>query len=100
MSDEKDKIKNSKRRQKDENAIKKQMKIAKEHRITEFNPKLDQPHRYHKHHAMNCGNPDCFMCANPRKIFKELTTQERRLFQDPDKPNDRHSNGLKPDDQV
>jgi len=40
------------------------------------------------------------MCANPRKIFKELTTQERRLFQDPDKPNDRHSNGLKPDDQV
>ncbi len=98
MSKEEDKFKHSKRLLKDENAIKKQMKIAKEHRITEFNPKLDQPHRYHKHHAMNCGNPDCFMCANPRKIFKEKTIQEQRFEQDVDHQRDTHSNGTKRDE--
>ena len=99
MSAEDDKFKNSKRRLKDENAVKKQMKIAKEHKITEFNPKLEQPHRYHKHHVMNCGNPDCFMCANPRKMFNELTQQEKRIFQDIDTPNDKRSNGLKNDQE-
>jgi hypothetical protein len=82
MSKDDDKFKHSKRMLKDENAIKKQMKIAKEHKVTEFNPKLDQPHRYHKHHVMNCGNPDCFMCGNPRKFFNEKTIQERRFDQD------------------
>ncbi len=82
MSKDDDKFKHSKRMLKDENAIKKQMKIAKEHKVTEFNPKLDQPHRYHKHHVMNCGNPDCFMCGNPRKFFNEKTIQERRFHQD------------------
>jgi hypothetical protein len=98
MSTEQDKFKNSKRRLKDENAIKKQMKIAKDYKVTEFNPKLDQPHRYHKHHVMNCGNPDCFMCANPRKIFKEKTIQEQRFEQDMDNMRDTHSNGVKSDE--
>jgi hypothetical protein len=39
------------------------------------------------------------MCGNPRKTFKELTQQEKRLFQDVDTPNDRHSNGLPPKDE-
>jgi len=99
MSTDEDKFKHSKRLLKDENAIKKQMKIAKEHKITEFNPKLEQPHRYHKHHVMNCGNPNCFMCANPRKVFNELTQQEKRLFQDLEKVTDRHSNGIPPDNE-
>jgi hypothetical protein len=30
-------------------------------------------HRYAKHHAMDCGNPHCGICGNPRKINKELT---------------------------
>jgi len=94
MSNEQDKFKNSKRRQKDDNAVRKQMKIAKEHKVTEFNPKTDQPHRYVKHHVMNCGNPNCFMCSNPRKIFKDLTQQEKRLFQDLDNLTDKKSNGL------
>jgi len=93
MSKEEDKFKNSKRRLKDENAVNKQMKIAKEHKITEFNPKLEQPHRYHKHHVMNCGNPNCFMCANPRKVFNELTQQEKREFQELEIIRMRHSNG-------
>jgi hypothetical protein len=94
MSKEQDKIKHSKRLQKDENAIKKQTKIAKE-----FGIPVEEPHKFVKHHAMNCGNPKCVMCSNPRKTFKELTQQEKRLFQDIDTPNDKHSNGLKPKDE-
>ena len=94
MSSEVDKIKNSRRRLKDENAINKQVKIAKTYNIP-----VEEPHKLAKHHVVNCGNPKCHMCGNPRKMFKELTTQERRLFQDSDTPNDRDSNGLKPEEQ-
>lgn len=100
MSTEQDKIKNSKRRQKDENAVKKQTKIAKQHKVSEYNPgEVKQPHRFNKRHAMDCGNPECFMCGNPRKTHKDkLTAQEKRLFQDLDKTNDKHSNGIKTDE--
>jgi hypothetical protein len=81
MSTEEDKFKHSKRLLKDDNAIRKQMRIAKEHKVTEFNPKLEQPHRYNKQHVMNCGNPKCFMCANPRKVFGERTIQEKKHMQ-------------------
>ena len=80
MSKEQDKIKHSKRLQKDENVIKKQTKIAKAAGL-----EVNEPHKFAKHHAMNCGNPKCFMCSNPRKVFKELTQQEKRLFQDVEK---------------
>lgn len=89
MSTEEDKFKHSKRLLKDENAVKKQVKIAKEHGVP-----IKDSHKFAKRHVMNCGNPKCVMCANPRKIFKELSQQEKRLFQDLDTPNDRHSNGL------
>ena len=94
MSTEQDKYKNSKRRLKDENAVKKQTKIAKE-----FGVPVKEPHKFAKRHAMNCGNSNCVMCGNPRKTFKELTQQEKRLFQDVDTPNDKHSNGLKNDQE-
>ena len=102
MSKEEDKFKHSKRLLKDENAIKKQVKIAKEHKASEFNPSgIDQPHRYHKHHAMDCGNPECFLCGNPRKTHKDkLTQQEKRLFQDLEKTTDKHSNGSKNDEDF
>lgn len=78
MSKDEDKFKHSKRLQKAWNAIKKQLKIAKAH----GNP-IDEPHRYAKHHAMDCGQPDCNMCRNPRynetvKGKDKLTVQERR----------------------
>jgi len=94
MGTEQEKFKKSKRLLKDENAVKKQTKIAKE-----FGVPITEPHKFAKHHAMNCGNPKCHMCGNPRKVFNELTQQEKRLFQDVDTPTDRHSNGLKPDDK-
>ena len=92
MSTEEDKFKHSKRLQKDENAVKKQAKIAKT-----FGVPVEEPHKFAKHHAMNCGNPNCVMCGNPRKTFKELTHQENRLFQDTEKITDKHSNGLPKD---
>ena len=94
MSTEQDKIKNSKRRHSDETAVKKQAKIAKSHGIP-----VTDAHRFHKHHALDCGNPDCYLCGNPRKTHKDkLTQQEKRLFQDLEKETDKHSNGLKPKD--
>jgi|APGre2960657373_1045057.scaffolds.fasta_scaffold01412_6 hypothetical protein len=100
MSTEEDKFKHSKRLLKDENAIKKQVKIAKEHshHNSEYNPKVDQPHRFAKHHAMDCGNPGCVLCGNPRKTWKELTAQEKRMFQETEILRMRHSNGISPDD--
>lgn len=103
MSKEEDKFKHSKRLLKDENAIKKQVKIAKEynHIKGEYNPKVDQPHRFAKHHAMDCGNPECYMCGNPRKTHKDkLTVQEKRLFQDVEQVTDKHSNGVPPPQEV
>jgi hypothetical protein len=78
MSDQETKEKRSKRLLKDENVIKKQMKIAKSHGM-----EVDQyeGHRYAKHHAMDCGNPTCIMCSNPRKMFKERTVQEESFDQ-------------------
>ena len=93
MSHETDKLKNSKRRYKDEVAVKKQAKIAKTHGAP-----VEQAHRLHKKHAMDCGNPECYLCGNPRKTHKDkLTQQEKRIFQDIDTPNDKRSNGVKND---
>jgi hypothetical protein len=91
MSNDQDKFKNSKRRHADETAVKRQTKIAKDYGIP-----FTEPHKFAKHHATNCGNPNCVLCANPRKTFKELTIQEQRLFQDLDQIRDIKSNGSKP----
>lgn len=101
MSNELDKIKNSSRRYKDEIAIKKQSKIAKQHHVSGYDTRIEkQPHRLNKHHAMDCGNPECYICGNPRKTHKDkLTAQEKRLFQDLDNVSDKHSNGLTPKDE-
>jgi hypothetical protein len=88
MSTEQDRFKNSQRRLRDESAVKKQSKIAKAYGVP-----VTEPHKFAKRHAMNCGNPDCVMCGNPRKTFNELTAQEKRLFQDTEAIRNRHSNG-------
>ena len=98
MSTEQDKLKNSKRRHADETAINRQVKIAKKHGLTEQDRAIKEPHRMVKHHAMDCGQPGCVLCGNPRKLFNQLTTQEKRLFQDVEQQSEKHSNGL-PKDQ-
>ena len=79
MSNEDEKLKHSKRILKTDNAVKKQVSIAKT-----FGLPVDEPHKFAKRHAMNCGNPSCVMCANPRKTFNEKTIQEKRLEQNID----------------
>jgi hypothetical protein len=76
MSHEEDKFNHSRRLHKEQAAIDKQVMIAKE-----FGIPVKEPHKLHKHHVMNCGNPKCIMCSNPRKIFKEKTMQERKFEQ-------------------
>jgi hypothetical protein len=98
VSTEQDKLKNSKRRHADETAINRQVKIAKKHGLTKQDRAIKEPHRMVKHHAMDCGQPGCVLCGNPRKLFNELTTQEKRLFQDVEQQREKHSNGL-PKDQ-
>lgn len=101
MSNEQEKLKNSTRRFNDENAIKKQLKIAKQHGAVFNDKQLKEPHRMAKHHAMDCGNPKCGLCGNPRKTHKnKLTAQEKRLFQDLDHTTDKHSNGLIVNDDI
>jgi len=95
MSNDLAKYLNSRRRFRDETAIQKQVKIARQHGLTNRDLAVKEPHRLAKHHAMDCGNPECYMCGNPRRTHKEtLTAQERRMFQDTEKVTDRHSNGL------
>jgi hypothetical protein len=101
VANEQAKYLNSRRRFKDETAVKKQLKIAKQHNsFADENKVLKEPHRLAKHHAMDCGNPKCGLCGNPRHIHKDsLTAQEKRIFQDTEKTTDKHSNGLKNDEE-
>ena len=98
MANELAKYLNSKRRFKDEVAVNKQLRIAKQYTpLPGENKAVKEPHRLAKHHAMDCGRPGCAMCGNPRHIHKDsLTAQEKRMFQDVEITTDRKSNGLPP----
>ena len=77
MSDTEVKEYRSKRIHKDEVKAMRQYKFAKK-----FYKYTDKPpHYYSKRHSMNCGNPNCVMCGNPRKFFGEKTVQEKSFEQ-------------------
>ena len=87
MSSEFEKEKRSKRIHDEETNIKRQVKIAKSHGLTEKDKTIKEAHRLSKHHAMNCGTPGCIFCSNPRhnKLFKtkdKLTIQEQSFYQE------------------
>ena len=88
MSEENVKAKHSKRLQQKQNHVAKQTKILKEYGVPN-----KEPHRLAKRKAMNCGNPKCLMCGNPRKMWHELTIQEKRHLQELEIQRTRHSNG-------
>ena len=90
MSTEADKLKHSRRLLKDDNAVNKQLKIAKSVGHEKY---LKEPHRLSKHHALDCGNPKCLLCHR-EKVFGEKTLKERKFDQDVDHPRDKRSNGL------
>lgn len=72
-----EKAKHAKRLQQKANHINKQMKIRKSHGF----PDEKDMHRYHKRSGTTCGDPNCMMCGNPRKFFKERTIQEKSFMQ-------------------
>jgi hypothetical protein len=86
MSDQQSKDKHNTRMHRAWRAIKKQLGIIKSKKTFDGDSKrIDeaQPHRLAKKHALDCGQPDCLYCGNPRhNKFKKgkdkLTTQERR----------------------
>lgn len=92
MSTEQDRFKHSKRLLKDENAINKQLKIAKSHGSSN-DKNMEHPHRLAKQHAMDCGNPKCLLCSR-EKVFGEPTIQQKRFDQNVEEPRDKRSNGL------
>lgn len=80
MSNPEDKEKKSKRLHKEQAAIVKQTKIALQHGADRKDVERE-PHRFAKHHAMDCGNPDCAMCASPRRVTGDRTKQEKSFDQ-------------------
>ena len=70
-----DRTKKAKRIQRTQNAIKKQVRIAK---AMGMNHVLEQPHRLAKHHALDCGNPECLVC-HADKVFRKPTLQEKKF---------------------
>jgi hypothetical protein len=88
MSDESTKKIHSERLHQKEVKIRKQVQMAKDYGYHKLNNTMHkwryllQPHRNHKKHIFNCGNPSCTMCGNPRKVFGEETIQERKYKQE------------------
>ena len=78
MSDDQAKEQHSKRILQKQNYVKKQTKIAKAHNI-EIEP--GEEHRFQDHSVMDCGIPNCPICSNPRKIWKEKTIKEKSFEQ-------------------
>lgn len=87
MSHEDHKLKHSKRIHDTETHIKKQVQLAKNYGYHKLSSDmhnwnyLTQPHRNHKKHIFNCGDPKCHMCMNPRKSIGEKTVQEKSFNQ-------------------
>ena len=78
MSDQYAKDKHSKRLHADETHVRKRTKLIKEVQHRE----VKEPHKLHKVTGMNCGNPHCVLCMNPRKSFGEMTIQEKKFYQE------------------
>lgn len=72
-----DRTKKAKRLQRTSNAIKKQLRIAKAFGMTHI---LKQPNRLAKHHALDCGNPECLVCHS-EKVFRQPTLQEKKFLE-------------------
>ena len=94
MSTDLDRYKKSRRLLKEQNAISKQVKIAKQRGNHFYSKAVKEPHRLHKHKAMDCGNPKCCLCGNPRHIYDQLTVQEYRFYQDVENLRNKKGNGL------
>ena len=78
MANEFDKEKHGERFFQKVKKLARKLKIAKDYG---FDHVVKEGHKYHKSSVFSCGNPNCIMCMNPRKGFKEKTMQEKRFEQ-------------------
>jgi len=62
----------SERRARTARAIKRQVKLALLHGLTKITPG-----KFRKKHALDCGNPRCMICGNPRKLWKRVPLKEK-----------------------
>ncbi len=69
-------IERSKRRANKYIKIAKQIAICKMYGVT-----VSIPNKFGKVKALNCGDPNCVMCGNPRKFWNQKTIQEKRFEQ-------------------
>ena len=76
MSNEQSKEKHSRRIHQKAVHIKHNLEIARVNNI----PVKDE-HRLLKCGPVSCGNPNCVLCANPRRVFKEPTLAEKSFDQ-------------------
>lgn len=81
MSHQEDKDKRSSRLYKEKVAIARQSKIAKRHGVDPMEIQRE-PGRFAKKHAMDCGNPECGLCGNPRHIHKHGKTKQEYSFEE------------------
>jgi len=91
MSVENDKLKHSERIQQKTKKVVRKVKIAK---AFGYDNVVDNPHKYAKRSMFGCGNKNCFMCMNPRKVWGEKTMQEQKFEQR------EHMKCIKTDDDV
>lgn len=102
MSNQDHKFHHSKRLHRDQVAIDRQIDIARDysmHRNYKWKS-IAEPHRNCKMHILNCGNPRCAMCGNPRRFFNQRTQQEKSFMQDLDNSRNKHSNGKNLDESI
>ena len=67
----------SDRRARSARAIKRQLRLAKLHKLTKI-----IPGKFRKKHALDCGNPRCLICGNPRKLWKTVPIKEEITKED------------------
>lgn len=82
MSDPETREHHSRRLHADETHVKKRLRLLKDKHSFVGRNLEKQPHRLHKVSGMNCGNPHCVMCMNPRKAWGDVTIQEKRFLQE------------------
>jgi len=79
MSDENTKVKRSSRKHDTWRVILKRKKLVKSYGIpTDY---TNCGHKLAKRNGINCGDPKCLMCMNPRRSYKEKTIQEKSFEQ-------------------
>jgi len=89
MSTEEDKFKHSKRIHQKKTKVENRWSMDKNTKLRgtdSSDPYYKQEeatkHRFDKTSIWTCGSSHCVMCGNPRKVWGDLTVQERALFQE------------------